>query len=616
MPGIVGIVDRYDKVDIGSLLDRMCVSIKHEDWYLRDNYIEPPIAIGRVHLGIFNPEPQPIFNEDKKLCIFMNGEIYDYEYQKEKLRLNGHRFQIDNEPEFVLHLYEEYGLKFVEHLKGAFVVAIWDTKKEKLVIANDRYGLKPLYYTHFNGRLLFASEVKAILEAADFNRVVNKAAIADFFSFGYLFGNKTFFEGINLLPPSSIFVYQNGEITIKEYWDFNYLEEYPNKSENDYIEELSFLFRQAVNRQMLGNYRIGVSLSGGLDSRTIVAMIDGKYYPIDTHTFGLPGCDDARFAQVVADILGTNHHFHELKPEDMLNFFEKTVKLTDGMLNIFDSHALSKFDDIKEYSDVLLNGFSGDMILGSFLTKEIITANQKETFEIIYKSLGNIFEQQSSLFMQPNYEEIEELAKSSLSLAYQSASEKNNISSNIADYINLRNRQRRFILYGPITSYSIFEVRVPFYDYDLIDFVMCIPPNLRYDEYLYVEAFKKLFPQLAKVPWQKTGLPVNATKFQKWIHYNSSRISYRAKRVLEMLTGGAICRTHVSSFADYNAWIRTTFKDFVLQVLLDDKTSQRGYFNSDYLKQLVEEHMAGQANLSGLLGRLLTFELWHRQFVD
>jgi len=186
MPGLIGIISTQKENDnIENLLSKICVkSIKHEEWHKIDSHTSKSAGLGRVHPGIFNPEPQPIFNKDKTVCLLMDGEIYDYEYLKQELIHKGHGFSIGNDPEFILHLYEEYGKGFVHKLNGSFTVIIWDEKSKKLVIANDRYGIRPLYYSEHNGSLLFGSEVKAILEDETFKRIIDDRSVADFFLLG------------------------------------------------------------------------------------------------------------------------------------------------------------------------------------------------------------------------------------------------------------------------------------------------------------------------------------------------------------------------------------------------------------------------------------------------
>jgi asparagine synthase (glutamine-hydrolysing) len=181
MPGLVGILKKQDNaVETERLLARMCRIIKHEDWYNVDTFLDESIGVGRVSLGILNPEPQPIFNEDKSLCIMMEGEIYDYQDLKEELISKGHTFLVNNDPEFILHLYEDYGKEFGEKLKdmnGTFLFAIYDIRSHELIICNDRYGFRPLYWCDRGDYLLLSSEIKAILQDKSFTGSVDLEAM-------------------------------------------------------------------------------------------------------------------------------------------------------------------------------------------------------------------------------------------------------------------------------------------------------------------------------------------------------------------------------------------------------------------------------------------------------
>ncbi|NJD51875.1 MAG: asparagine synthetase B [Candidatus Methanoperedens sp.] len=293
MVGLAGVVSTDNKeIDIEKLSSLMCQVIKHEERHKTELYISNGIGMGRVHLGILNPEPQPMFSKDRSIWIMMDGEIYDTQDIKTELISKGHIFSIDNDPELILHLYEELGNDFVDKLNGSFSLAIWNEKSQKLLIANDRYGSRPIYYTNSNGYLLFGSEIKVILQDETFKKRVDDRSVTEFFSFGHILGNKTFFYGIELLPPASIMTFDRRNVSIDKYWDLEFNTKYENHTEDYYIEKLYNLVLQSVERRMKGKKRIGVMLSGGLDSRTIVASIQRKHYPFDTFTHGEPDCND------------------------------------------------------------------------------------------------------------------------------------------------------------------------------------------------------------------------------------------------------------------------------------------------------------------------------------
>ena len=609
MLGIICIINRPEE----SLIENMCSSIKHEPWYKIEKHIFQQFAVARVHLGIVNPEPQPIFNEDKSLCLFMDGEIFGYEKEKQDLE-SRHEFKINNDPEFCLHLYEEYGEKFVEKLNGSFTILIIDLNNQKLLIANDRYGLRPLYYAKVSDKIYFAPEVKAILQDREFNKTINDDAVAEFFAFGHLLGNKTFFKGIDVLPPASIFTYQNGEFEIKKYWDFKF-EEDTDYSEDYYVNELVKLFKQAVERRMKGNQRLGVLLSGGFDSRSILAAIDKKHYPIHTITLTFPNSDESsKIAKKVSEKRGTTHQQLELRKDYLSSYAEKGVFLTDGMINISHFHYISILDDIRECADVILSGVGGGTIGGAHLNKSITFSTNDED---IIKALGikNKEKKMKELFSGEFYnKEI----KGFLFKSVETELEKPNIKlpGDKYEYFNLRNRVRRLI--GMVFNYhrSKFEDRMPFYDNDLVDFILKIPPELRYNHYLYIKFLKVLAPDLAKIPYNLTGVRADAPVFL----YNLGRlIKMRGlKRRLRNITGGLICKSIKTTYADLDEWIREdpNTNDFFKDIILDKRTLDRGYFNREYITKVFNEHMSRKKDYSELLCAIVTFELWNRLFVD
>jgi asparagine synthase (glutamine-hydrolysing) len=614
MPGITGVIGTEAKV----LLKRMHNSIKHEDGYLVDEHFSSPFNIARVHLGIINPEPQPIFSEDEGLCIVMDGEIYDYDEEKERLKAKGHKFQVDNDPEFCLYLYEEYGEDFVKKLNGSFSLVIWDEKNQKLLIANDRHGSRPLYYAHNDGRLLFASEVKAILQDETFKKEINHEAVAEFFTFEYILENKTFFKGINLLPPASIFTYKNGQFSIKPYWDFEFVEEY-DKPEDYYIDKLVSAFKKAVERRMVGNHRFGVSLSGGLDSRIVLGTIDKNYFPVHTFTYGIPGCDEGKIAKKVATKVGTIHKFIELKPEFFASFAEKGVWITDGMCNIHHLHSISTLEETKKDADIIFHGEGGDNFLGGlWLDDRILKIKSKDILHSeMYKKVNILFndEDMRHLFSRTYYPEIAGLAFKSLERVLSGTKAKH--PGNITDYFIFKNRITRFLnLVQTGTPRIQLEDRAPFCDNDFVDVALTIPPELRLNHRIYIKFLKQLCPDLAKIPYEKTGIradaPIILSKFTIFLKTLIDSI----KRKLSSKTKGLISIPITSGYPDYDEWMRNELKGFIEAILFDERTLNRGYFNREYILRIIEEHMSRRKNYSRQLSALITFELWQRLFVD
>jgi asparagine synthase (glutamine-hydrolysing) len=617
MPGLVGIV--WNKTVDEPLLDNMANSIKHEEWHRLDKYADSFFGGARVSLGTFNPEPQPIFNEDGTICIFMYGKIYDYEGQANELRNRGHQFTVDNDADFCLHSYEEYGKHFVNSLNGSFVLAIYDLKRRKVVIANDRYGLRPLYYTTSSGKLVFASEVKAILEDGAFNKELNDEAIADFFAFGEIMGNKTFFRGIETLPPASVMTYDEGNVSLEQYWDFNYEPDY-SISEDEFVEQLVVTLTKAVEVQMRDNLRYGVALSGGLDSRVILAAINkSQRHRVMAFSFGTPGCYELKIAQKVAKKAGVNQMVIELAPDELVSYAEKVVYLSDGMGVISVSFIPYAFARASEQVDIFFFGTGVcPVINGAFLNQGVLKAKStEELVQFWYRDLA-LFSPQAmaALFANDYYANIKDMPLNSLIEALHRAKPEH--PGNKSDYFFLRNHIRRATFLGSVIIRNKMEEALAGWDNELIELGLRIPPELRNGRHIYRKFLMRLGPELATIPYSNTMVRVDAP-LRVWsvgVAYQSQK--ERIKKQIWRLTKGKIYLSNKRHFANFDEWLRLNEKwgGLVKGLLLDDKARSKGYFNKEYIETLIREHEVGKANHSSKLDYLATFELFLRMFVD
>lgn len=611
MPGLVGIVS--EKAVDEQLLNRMIDSIKHEDFYRIDKYINLHFGIARVHLGIFNPEPQPIFNEDKSLCIFMDGKIYDYEEEMNRLKEKGYKFSFKNDPEFCLYSYEDRGIDFIKNLNGSFVFVIYDFKENKIIIVNDRYGLRPIYYAINNEKLLFGPEVKAILQDKSFKKELNDEAIADFFAFGEILGNKTFFKGVEVLPSASITVW-NGKLSIEQYWDFNYEPDY-SKSEDEFVDELVKTFKEAVEIRMKDNLRYGVSLSGGLDSRCVVGAIDkNKRKDVLAFSFGPLDCDEVKIAKKVAKKAGTKFKAIEITPEMIIENAEKELYLSDGLCYIGVSYLISVSNIIRSLCDAVFIGFEGDVVLGgSYLNKEMLKAEGIERLFTILMEERRVFtdEEFNELFYN---NEMKTFAYHSLKDALNKVDEENIGNKN--DHYLMRNHAIRLILMGHVLIRNYLEDIVPTFDNNFIEIIQKIPPELRFNHRIYRNFLKKLSPKLAKIPYNETMVRPDAPLlcWRVGMYYQSGK--ELLKKLIRRLSKDKIILPNKRSYVNFNEWLRRNenWKRFFKELLLNEKAISRRYFNQEYIKTLIQQHEAGKANNSMKILYLASFELFLRLF--
>jgi len=613
MPGLIGFVSDLEIDKIDSLLTGMARAMKNKDWYQVDLHSDEGIGLGRVSTGLLNPEPQPIWNDDKTICIVMEGELFDYQTLKQELITKGYKFKLHNDVEFMLHLFQEYGDDFAIYLNGVFVAAIWNKREKKLLLVNDRLGTRPLYYASYNGHFAFASGVRALLADPALSRKIDPVAISQMLSFEYVLGNRTLLSEVNLLPPASLLTLSKANFTVRSYWKMQYPDVYQLRSSEEYLEGLIYYMRQAVRRQMPGNIPAGLNLSGGLDSRMLLGLLgeEESKIPVQTFTFGVHGSSDVRFARELAGVAGTPHQYYELRPDYLLDLAEEGVRLTDGLESCYHMHALANLKDQAKQVRLLYTGFLIDFLISPDIERVWLANYDDNTVrEFIFNDIN-------VLFKSTNKEDL--FTKNFLHLIDGDFEQdfNNRIaeskSSNLADWrdrFDFYQRQRRFTKQGDELLRSQVICRTPFSDNDLIDFALTIPPGLRLDRALFKQALAKLFFDLAKVPWDKTGFPLVPCAREVYL-----RVEQQARWQLRKYGFSWIFDRRRHHYAKYDSWFRNELQVWLEEILLSKQALERGYFNASFIRNLISLHMAGN-DYSAELGVLLTLELWHRQFID
>jgi len=618
MPGVAGLVSGIPGDE--QLLNRMAESITHRPWQLVDKYSKPPFHVARVHLGVFNPEPQPIFNEDKTLCIFMYGKIHGYQSQMSQLMAR-HSPSCRNDADFCLHAYEEHGPHFVRqaNLNGAFVIIICDLKKRQLVIANDRYGLSPVYYCRQSQGLLFASEVKAILHAGVRQWLLDEEAVADFFAFGWINGNRTLFEGIEVLPPASILTWANGSASIEQYWHPEYRPDY-STSELELADQLAQSYRRAVGLRMDHRLRCAISLSGGYDSRALIAAVDKpKRRSLITLSYGIPRCHDVEIAAEVATSLGTTHIYIPIDAdESVAPHPEEVVYLTDGMHPmIHNSYVAPLFGKARLHLDVISEGLAaGTTLAGRWIDKRVLQAKDRTQLAEILTSRRPFSDQMMArLFRDEYYQRIEDAPGTHIANSLAAEVEH---PANLFDYHMIHNMIRRTQFVGSTTLVQNFvETCPPTFDVDFFDVILRVPPELRSQHRIYRTLLKKLDPELARIPYNSTMLPADAPLWLWRVGEFYQKGRARTARLLFRLSHGRISIPNRHSFAPVDQWVRTNAKwrQFTRDTLLSPNACIREFCRQEFIQQLVEDHETGRAYHFGRINQLLTFELFLRMFV-
>ena len=625
MCGIAGIVDtRAGHRVEADTIHRMCDRIVHRGPDDEGLFVKAGTGLGMRRLSIIDLSGghQPVFNEDRSAWIVFNGEIYNFPELRVELEAKGHQFRSHCDTEVIIHLYEEMGAECVQKLRGMFAFAIYDEKRQKLVLARDRFGKKPLHYALKEGRLLFGSEIKSILEAApELARDVNSEALLQYMHFGYVPDPLTAFSAIQKLPPGCFLEFEKGAVRVQKYWDLPRYATHTPGSEQECLEELEHRLAEAVRIRLISDVPLGALLSGGTDSSVVVAlMARASSSPVKTFSIGFKHGDfnEAPYAKIVAQKFATEHHELMLEPDVVETVDTLTHSLEEpfGDSSMLPTYYVSCL--ARQHVTVALSGDGGDELFAGYGRYRI--QDRRRVFEHvpawawklyrekIYPHLphdmrGRKFSYNVSLPWReryidgisflPSFEREIPLLSDDFRASLRGKDDPSKVmfdyfESAPADdpvsqmlYVDTKTYMTADILakVDRMSMLTSLEVRVPILDHVFAEWVTGLPPEWK----LRNGNLKYILKKLA----ERVGVP--------------REVLYRRKQ------GFAL------PLAD---WIRNELKDMVLTVLLEDRTTQRGYFNRNGVQRLLDEHFRGRRDQSSRIWRLLIFELWHRNFLE
>ena len=377
MCGISGVIQtNFDYLDqsISSMVHRMNDRIVHRgpDADGKYQYDSGHLAMRRLSIIDVNNGGQPIWNEDRTICVFMNGEIYNFKTLRDQLQAKGHIFKTDSDTEILVHLYEEKGDSFVTELKGMFAFCIYDLKKKKYLLARDRFGEKPLYYHVENDIFSYASEMGALLEDTTIPRILDQHALAYYLAGGYVPGNLTLVKNVKTLEPGKLLMIQHNKVHIESYFEIDYLP--PSACISDVSSATALikpLLQQSVQEQLVSDVPIGAFLSGGIDSSTVCAMAQQSMNKkLDTFTvrFEEQSYNESKIAKKVSQHIGSQHH--EITVQNQTFTEEIFWKIIEhNGLPFPDSSAIPMYllsREIRKYVKVALSGDGGDEMFGGY----------------------------------------------------------------------------------------------------------------------------------------------------------------------------------------------------------------------------------------------------------
>lgn len=626
MCGICGVVDfgRTEVVD-GPVLAAMNGSLRHRGPDEHGSYTGRHAALAMHRLQVIDPASgrQPMSNEDGTIRLVFNGEIYNFQGLRETLRSCGHVFRTKSDTEVVVHAYEEFGDGCLDRLRGMFGFALWDAKRERLLLARDRLGIKPVHYWMRDGRLAFASEIKALLHLPDVAPRVDEQALDLYLAFGYVPAPRTIFRDVAKLPPAHYLVAERGGVAVRRYWDFTPADR-AAKSTRAYCDELISRLRESVRAHLVSDVPLGAFLSGGLDSSTVVALMSEiGGLPVKTFSIGFRegAFNELPYARAVAERYRTEHH--ELVVEagaiaqlpTLLDHFDEPF----GDSSAIPTYLVSKF--ARERVTVVLTGDGGDEVFGGYewQRRYQLTRSMRFVPAGILRRLpgaagmvsapGRLRAHQAKLrnFLLDAATPAEDGYIRRLTL-FDAASRAALYTPELRARVDgwnsgeallewLRRPQtadfRNRMLYADTHFYCpedcltkvdrmsmawSLEARVPLLDHTFVEFMAGVPPDLKLrrltSKYLLRRAVRPLLPP-ALLGKRKQGFSV-----------------------------------------PLGPWLRGPLRDALRDALCDGRARSRGWLEPATVEALVSQHLRGERDHSHRLWALLALEFWARRYLD
>jgi asparagine synthase (glutamine-hydrolysing) len=607
------------------LVGEMCARLEHRGPDSLGLHVEGPVGLGIRRLRVIDlaTGDQPVYNEDRSVAVVLNGEIYNYRELRRRLRRQGHRFATDGDSEVIAHLYEEEGPGFVRSLVGMFGVAVWDARREELLLARDRIGKKPLFYARRPGAISFASELWALLADPAISSEPDPEALDRFFTYTYVPDPFSAFREVRKLPPASLLRWRGGEASIERYWEVDFGHTVEVGSEREAGELVRDAVREAVRRRLVADVPLGAFLSGGVDSTAVVAaMAELSAGPVKTFSIGFESArfDELPYARQVAERFGTDHHELVVRPDAV----ELLPKLVRHYGEPFADHSAIPSFYLAEMTSravtVALNGDGGDEVFGGYgryatgALLERLDRLPRGARVGVARVLGRVpadgeltsarnrarraaalfplspcdryvramsrfgVDLRGSLYTPEFAASLGEPAAATIADAWAGSA-----APNIVD--RMLDVDRRTYLPGDLLvkmdiatmAYGL-EARSPLLDPEVIALGAALPARFK-------------------------------------VRGREKKIALRAS-LRGVVPDEWIDRSKQGFQVPMAEWFRTDLRDLAGEVLLDPGARSRAYLRPGAVAALLDRHLAGAADNSSLLWSILVFEVWQREVVD
>jgi asparagine synthase (glutamine-hydrolysing) len=622
MCGIAGALDRSGAPVPIALLRRMSDVIAHRGPDGEGQYADGPVGLANRRLAIIDPRPegdQPMLDATGDYVITYNGELYNYRELRAQLERQGRAFRTNTDTEVVLNAYAHWGSECVEHFNGMFALAIWDRRKRELFLARDRYGIKPLYYAEVGPVVLFGSEIKSLLQHDGLAAAVSLPHLLEYFTFQNIFTDGTLFAGVKLLRPGHrvLLRAEPGPLRAERYWDFEFRDGLDGASDEEYLEELDRLFRQAVNRQLVADVPVGAHLSGGMDSGSITALAAQALPHLNTFTVGFDmtsrvglevAVDERIKAEAMSYQFQTEQYEAVLKAGDMVRCLPAlTWHLEDPRVGqSYPNYYLARL--ASRFVKVVLTGSGGDELFAGYpwrYYRAVVNQDVDDYISKYYAFWSRLVpdELRSKFFAPHVWRELKEID----TVAIFRGELPEGVPSSPEEYVNHSlHLEARTFLHGlflvedKLSMAHSLENRVPFLDNDLVEFAQRLPVRLK------LRDLKEIVRLNENEPGPKTERYFEKTRDGKLL----------LRQVMERYVPTEVTNQIKQGFSGPDSsWFRGDSIDYVRDLLLSPHAAIYEFLDPAGVTPLVEEHLAGRANRRLLLWSLLSFEHWCQTFL-
>jgi asparagine synthase (glutamine-hydrolysing) len=624
MCGICGVVG-HRPVD-RAVLEEMARTLRHrgpddERYFVRDSTDGVAVGFGFRRLSIIDLETgsQPVPNETGSIRMMLNGEIYNFRELRRELVSRGHRFSTNGDAEVVVHLYEDEGAGCVQRLNGMFALALWDEDRRELVLARDRFGKKPLYYADLGHSLVFGSELKALLAYPECPHALDFESLSRYLALEYVPTPRSILEGISKLPAGHFLRWRERRSTITRYWDLTF-QVGPEKSDQEYADELRVRLRDAVRRRLVSDVPLGAFLSGGIDSSSVVAMMASELPRGNVRTFSIgfeePSFDESSHARRVASHFGTEHHEEVFTSSTLLDLVPTLAEVADEPFadaSILPTYLLSRFTRQSvtvalggDGADELLAGyptFTADKIARHYPVPQLLHESlvislvdrlpvSTSNFSVDFKLkrfvrgakqppdtrhavwLGSLSpDEQRALMTRTSGDPFTEQRQ-----AFAAAPTRDPLERLVYQYASTYLQDDILVKVDRASMANSLEVRAPFLDVELVEFLGRVPPRLklrRFDtKHLLKRAMTGVLP---------SGIPA------------------RKKKGFGIPLG---------------EWFKGELREPLQDELSPERLRQQGFFEPQEVQRLISEHLSGRRDHRKPLWTLFVFQLWHRRWLE